>query len=748
MSLGRSRLPAVLVLNLLVGLAGPARGAEAPLVLRVSPTGAAPAGNGAAHRFADLPQALARVAGLRRQGEARAIVIELEPGIHRVAEPVRIGPGHAGTAAAPLILRGAPDGSSRLTGSVPLAPTTLPPRLREKLPEAARRSVRAYRLPEALRRDRSFREKRLLHDAAPRVTEIFDAGGALRPAQWPNAGWAEVAAAEAGSPRFTIKDGPPRLPDPSTDKDLWAEGYWRWDWLLETIPVAGLSAKDRRLTLADTPYEGIRPGARVRLVHALSALDEPGEWWRDRDSGLLLAWPKAGADALEAGLAETLILAEGARHLRIEHLRLDHARGDLIVVRGGEDVEIRTSELSWAAGRAAAFEDVTGGGVSGSLVHDIGAAAIRLVGGDRASFRSGNLFVRDSRFTRFARLTHTQSAAVELDGVGAEVSGNLIADAIGYAVLLRGNDHVFRRNEVARLIHGLSDTGAIYAGRDLTARGSIIEENYIHDIRPAPGLEVKGVYLDDMASGLTIRRNLFVDVQRPVFIGGGSDNVVTRNVFVSSNPMVTLDSRGLTWMKPSLTEADSEFRAAFAAVPLASPPWRMRYPKLAEALTDEPGVARDNQIVDNVAIDGDLLELYEKADPKRQILLFNTRLDGPAPKPGDLDALARFAAARRVPLGLDPAAMRRDGLPASPFPDARRRRARMESRSTEERPQGVEIADDGRLPGEMRQGPFRGGPQFPATAGIVEQPQARRDPFLHLHRPHLAAAMGGEVRPM
>ncbi|MFX4864959.1 hypothetical protein ABTB62_19455, partial [Acinetobacter baumannii] len=91
--------------------------------------------------------------------------------------------------------------------------------------------------------------------------------------------------------------------------------------------------------------------------------------------------------------------------------------------------------------------------------------------------------------------SRTQSSAIELDGVGAEASGNLIADAVGYAVYLRGNDHVFRRNEVARLIHGLSDTGAIYAGRDFTARGSIIEDNYIHDIRTVPGMEVKGVYL-------------------------------------------------------------------------------------------------------------------------------------------------------------------------------------------------------------------------------------------------------------
>ena len=84
------------------------------------------------------------------------------------------------------------------------------------------------------------------------------------------------------------------------------------------------------------------------------------------------------------------------------------------------------------------------------------------------------------------------------------------------------------------------------------------------------------------------------------------------------------------------------------------------------------GCRRNNQIVDNVAIASDGLALPDMADASRQIILFNTRLDGPPPPSGDLDALVRFAAARGVTLGLDPRALRRDGLPASPFTDARR----------------------------------------------------------------------------
>lgn len=633
--------------------------AKAVRILKVAPEGVA-AGR---DRFPDLASALARAARLRREGSA--IVVELEPGTHRLERPVRIGPELAGTAEYPLVIRGAPDGSSRLTGSRPLQPAPLPDDLRARLPEAARQKVRAYRLPPALAAETQFREPKMLNDAAPRVTEVFDRTGALRPARWPNEGYAAIRV--GGRPdRTGFVFATPSGRAWERETELWAEGFWQWDWLLETIPVEGAAPKGGRLALARVPYEGTRPDGRAALLHALSELDAPGEWWRDRARGLLLAWPREGEGDLEIGLAEGLIAVEGARHVRIENLRLERVRRDLVTVRGGADIVIRRSEFAWAAGRAAVFEAVAGGGVTESAIHDIGATAVRLASGDRVNLLPGGLFLRDSRLTRFARLSQTQDPAVQVEGVGAQVTGNVFHDAIGYAVHLRGNDHLFARNEVARLMQGLSDSGAIYAGRDWTARGTAIRDNYVHDITPAPGFEVKGVYLDDMASGFTVERNLFVNVQQPIFIGGGRDNAVTENVFVSSDPAITLDSRGETWMSEAVGDPQSEIRAAYAAAPVASSVWRLRYPGLAGLLDREPRVARDNQIVDNLVIDGRVLRMDGVGDPRRQIILLNTRLDGPAPQ-GGLSALAGFAAARGAPLKLDPATLRRDGLPASPF---------------------------------------------------------------------------------
>lgn len=82
---------------------------------------------------------------------------------------------------------------------------------------------------------------------------------------------------------------------------------------------------------------------------------------------------------------------------------------------------------------------------------------------------------------------------------------------------------------------------------------------------------MKGVYLDDMASGFTVTGNLFLRVDQPVFLGGGRDNRVEGNVFVASSPAIHVDSRGQTWARDAVTDPQSELRAAYAAMPVESP---------------------------------------------------------------------------------------------------------------------------------------------------------------------------------
>lgn len=605
----------------------------APIEIRVAAEGARPSPGGTA----TLAEALGEARRRRARDPGAAIVVSLSSGTHRLAAPVRLGSQDGGSAGAPLVIRGPADGSARLVGSRRLTPVPLDPALAARLPAAARGHVRAYRLPPSAKAPARIQAPIVLNGPpTPPAFEVFDGEGAMHPARWPAE---EFAKAEGGEgPAFTVSGLPPGAL--SGEPDLWAEGYWRWGWLFEALPVIRTAPKGTgtRLTLDRTPYEGIRPGAPVRLVHLLAGLDRPGTWWRDAKAGILLAWPRGSEETVEVSVAETLLSVEGASHLRVESLRLAMARGDLVTVRGGRDVVIADSVLSLTGGRGAVFTGTQDSGLQRCDIAGTGAEGVVLSGGDRRTLTPGGLFLRDSRLTGYARRERTQHPAVALDGVGAEVAGNYIHDSPAYAVHIRGNDHRVTGNEVANLLAGATDSGAIYSGRDWTARGGVIANNFLHDIRGGPDTEVKGVYLDDMASGFTVTGNLFLRVDQPVFLGGGRDNRVDGNVFVASSPAIHVDSRGQTWARDAVTDPQSELRAAYAAMPVESPVWRARYPRLPGLLYDRPAVATGNVVTDNLIVLSDPPRFTDGGEAAEQNLARNR---GPAKIPADLEALAR-----------------------------------------------------------------------------------------------------------
>ena len=618
----------------LLALVGPAR-AEA-VEIRVASTGA----RAGPETMAGLGAALAEARRRRARDPRAAVTIALDSGLHRIAGSLRLGPGDGGSPEAPLVIRGPADGSARLVGSVRLGPVPLDPALAARLPAAARDHVRAYRLPRAAPASPRIQAPIVLNGApSPPALEVFDDEGAMHPARWPGEGFGRAGAPEGRG--FTLAGLPPALL--RGEADLWAEGYWRWGWLFESLPVAGAApdADGARLTLDRLPYEGIRPDAPVRVVHALAALDRPGAWWRDAARGLLLAWPRGGED-VEVAVAETLLALDGAAHVRIASLRLEMARGDLVAVRGGRDVVIADSALGRAGGRGAVFTRAAASGLVRCDVTETGGSAVVLEGGDRGTLTSGDLFLRDSRLSGFARSRPTQHPAIALDGVGAAVTGNLVRGSGAYAIHIRGNDHRIAGNEIADLLQGATDTGTIYAGRDWTARGTVIADNFLHDIRGDADHEVKGIYLDDMASGFTVSGNVFLRVDQPVFIGGGRDNRVEGNLFVASSPAVHVDSRGETWARDAVADPESELRAAYRAMPVEAAAWRARYPGLAGLLADRPGVAKDNRIAGNVLVAGEPFRFTDGARATAQTVVGNR---GPAglrdAGGGDLAALAR-----------------------------------------------------------------------------------------------------------
>ena len=348
----------------------------------------------------------------------------------------------------------------------------------------------------------------------------------------------------------------------------------------------------------------------------LSELDAPGEWYADAKSSRLIAWPRAheNGSALEVSVAQNLLRLEGAANVRIENITFEMVRGDAVQVHGGSNIEIADCTVRWSGGRAVSMIDAHDSRVTRSHIQGNGEGGVWLSGGDRTQLISGRLSVIDTTITDYARLGRTYRPAIKIDGVGNSAVGNFIADAPHTAIQFTGNDHLIELNEITRVNTDTSDAGAIYTGRDWTAQGTVIRHNFLHDLKAARGFETKGVYLDDFASGITVEGNLFMRVDQPVFIGGGRDNRVIDNVFLSSTPGILIDGRGLTWAMDAIQDPQSELRAAYVAAPTSSPVWTQRYPLLASVMTDDPAQPKRNVARGNLFCDSEPYEILPEVD--------------------------------------------------------------------------------------------------------------------------------------
>jgi hypothetical protein len=122
------------------------------------------------------------------------------------------------------------------------------------------------------------------------------------------------------------------------------------------------------------------------------------------------------------------------------------------------------------------------------------------------------------------------------------------------------------------------------------------------------------VYLDDQASGITVRGNVFDQVDEAVFIGGGRDNLVEDNIFRDGAFPIHLDARGRNWQKAATEDKQGTLQKRLEAVPYKQSTYNSRYPHLANILEDEPGMPKYNLAKGNTVLGGGEFRIAKDAE--------------------------------------------------------------------------------------------------------------------------------------
>jgi len=458
----------------------------------------------------------------------------------------------------------------------------------------------------------SMRSRGMNLPIAPAGLELFFDGVPMILARWPNRGWARIEEV-VGEGRFRYEgDRPERWVGA---EEVWLHGYWRWDWADSYVRVGSVDPKRREIeTCEPHGVYGYRKGARYYALNILEELDEPGEWYLDREKGVLYFWPPGpveGAEVVVSVLEEPLVRLEGTSEVAFRGISFEFARGNGVEVEEGEGNVVEGCTFRCVGGVAVWIRGGMRNGVSGCEICYAGEGGIILEGGDRRTLKPAGNFAVGNHIWEYSRTVRTYRPAVHIFGVGNRVAHNMIHSAPHVGILLHGNEHIVEFNVVYHICTETQDVGAFYMGRDWTERGNIVRYNYFHDLGEG---DVSAVYLDDWASGTWVYGNRFYRAGRGVLIGEGRDNTVEGNIFVECRPAVHIDARGLNWARYYFDGTDDTLFERLRAVDHGNPPYSERYPDLARILEDEPAVPKGNRIVRNICVGGRWLDVREDVD--------------------------------------------------------------------------------------------------------------------------------------
>ncbi len=563
------------------------------------------------------------------------IVVQLRAGVYPISTTLIFNAEDAGTDATKIIWRAAPGETVVLSGGREIhefEPVT-DAAILQRLPAPARAHVLQANLPA-----QGVHDFGAMSEKEGPGLEVFFNDTRLPLARYPNEGYLKITSVpQTGAKlvnegswqwqRFGIPVGRHlgiiRYADDRPQRwqsapDIWLHGYFCWDWRDGFQQVQNIDAQKQEITLAP-PYHnyGFHQEQRFYFLNVLEELDQPGEWYLDRESGILYLWPPAPRDnaAIKVSVLKgPLLRLNNASHLRFENITFELSRTNGIEIKGGSHNLLAGCTVRNVGMTAILIEGGDHQGVQSCDIYHTGGGGVILNSGDRKTLISGNSFVDNTHFHHLGQVRKTTCPAIDTRGVGTRISHNLLHDSPDAGVMYWGNEMLLEYNEVHDIAKESDDVGAFYFGRDYTMRGNVIRYNYFHHLQKPMHVGVMSVYLDDFASDATIFGNIFYKAGRAVFMGGGRDHLIENNIFVECSPSIFLDARGLVRNTEFFDGRITTLVDRMKEMNYTEPPYSEKYPELLTLYDDDPARPKYNRIRRNISVGGRWLDLYSGLD--------------------------------------------------------------------------------------------------------------------------------------
>ncbi|MBQ7639124.1 MAG: right-handed parallel beta-helix repeat-containing protein [Clostridia bacterium] len=523
--------------------------------------------------FATFERAQKAVRELDRTGKS-SVTVAVKAGDYRITS-LYFGEEDGGTESCPVVWKAYGDGEAVLNGGVTIDPSVFAPVTDEeqlaRLSEEARKHVMCVDLEEigitkelygkiyaigsyntAYKYDGDY--------VGPIYAELFVNDKRMTLARYPNEGWLKTGdVVKMGTGResngsTTRNENWDELRNPDSDiykvdqelasringwktfDDVWMFGFWKYTWADASTPVGEFDYENRTLSPKFVSVYGAIKGAPYYFFNVFEELDAPGEWYLDREAGVLYLYAPENLEEAVIDLSlstDTLITAAGAKYITFDGFTVKGARGDAFYV-DSSNVTVENCLIKNISGTAIIMNGSDNLAADNEITRT-GKAGIYINGGDPATLTPGNSRAYNNLIHDWSEIYQTYQAAVSLGGVGNKCDHNEIYNSPHEAITYDGNNNVIEYNLIHDVCLISDDAGAVYAGRSWVSYGNVIRYNAIYDLGTPGEHSPQGIYMDDALSGQTIYGNLLVNMPcLGIQLGGGRDLTVKNNIVINT----------------------------------------------------------------------------------------------------------------------------------------------------------------------------------------------------------------------
>ncbi len=448
---------------------------------------------------------------------------------------------------------------------------------------------------------------------------------------------------------------------------VWLWGYFLAGFADDNLGVAKIDTANKAIHLKHAHMFGMTKtdttqewGGKIVGYYAYNILEEidmPGEYYIDRDHGILYYYPEEGFENAEISVSvlEGPILAvENTHNILFENITFECGKGIGVYLEAGSNVKFAgctirnfgtvgamfgqgvsgndkpihnfTGELtSRTVGNLKAhhyentdFENNAGKnhGFLSCDFYNLGTGAIVLSGGDRKTLTPAGNYIENCEVHDFNRWNKTYCSGIKLFGVGNIIKNNHIYNAPHQAIEIFGNEHFIEYNHIEKVVMEVHDMGAIYMGRNPSERGNVVRHNYIaHNGKK--GFKNCAIHVDDGASDMLIEGNVFYKTSRSDFadilLNGGNDNVIRNNIFIKGAHTLWIENPYLAGIpeekfKERYYKSTMWGERMLKEINMNSPVWKEKYPDF-EAFDSAGGplFLKNNEFYNNVIVDEPLI---------------------------------------------------------------------------------------------------------------------------------------------